>query len=73
MFLYQQYIAIFMRMVRKIFYQKVLMIKNDVYNGVNRINPIKNIWSIVKRKVENKTPKNIDELKVFQNVDAKTL
>ncbi len=27
------------------------------------LNPIKNIWSIVKRKMRNKRPKNIDELK----------
>jgi transposase len=29
------------------------------------VNPIENIWSIVKRKVEKRKPKNIDELELF--------
>ncbi len=28
-------------------------------------NPIENIWSIIKRKVEKRKPKNIDELEHF--------
>ena len=29
------------------------------------VNPIENIWSIIKRKVEKRKPKNIDELELF--------
>ena len=39
------------------------------------VNPIENLWSIVKRKVEKRKPKNIDELELFlceefKNVDV---
>jgi len=39
------------------------------------LNPIENLWSIVKRKVEKRKPKNIDELELFlceefKNVDV---
>ena len=38
------------------------------------VNPIENIWSIVKRQVEKRKPKNIDELELvlaqeFKNTD----
>jgi len=41
-------------------------------------NPIENIWSIVKRKVEKRKPKNIDELELFlseefKNIDVNTV
>ncbi|CAF1370561.1 unnamed protein product [Adineta steineri] len=39
------------------------------------VNPIEHLWSIVKRKVEKRKPKNIDELELFlceefKNVDV---
>jgi transposase len=42
------------------------------------VNPVENVWSIVKRKVEKRKPKNIDELELFlceefKNVDINSV
>jgi hypothetical protein len=31
------------------------------------INPIENLWSIIKRQVEKRKPKNLNELETFMN------